>query len=145
MFALFVHEHSEQHYDLEGRIAYAEYKLKKRKFYADHVERNGGKVPTSAQVASWVEAQTYNVEDMREKAVTVLETYAELQIANVEEAIAEEGERRALASEAGKALQSLQGMRFRIGSFLLSVGASVTASLILGALLWFYLQGRDVL
>ena len=133
MFTLLVRE-DEIEYDLEGRIAYAEYKHKKRLFYKDYKSKNEGKVPSASKIRDWVDAQTYHVDEMRDKAAQTLETYYEARIDGDEDKLII----KTLGTEAGKSLANIRSIR----SFFLQVAASVLASIILAAMVWLYLQSQ---
>ena len=82
----------------------------------------------------WVDAQTYHVDEMRDKAAQTLETYYEARIDGDEDKLII----KTLGTEAGKSLANIRSIR----SFFLQVAASVLASIILAAMVWLYLQSQ---
>ena len=140
IFALFVQE-TDDVYDLEGRIAYAEYKHKKRLFYARHLAEHSS-APSKGETRNWVQAKTYHIDEMREKAANVLEAYADSRIEQESERLENRGRLKALDSEAGKTLTSLRSWPSRLFNFFGSVLASVVASVALAVIFWLYIQSQ---
>ncbi len=140
IFALLVRENEGQRYDLEGRIAYSEYKTKKRKFFETFAARNENKQPSEDEVRQWVHAQIYHIEEMRELASQVLETYAEGRIEAASEDQINMGRLKALDSEAGKAMIRLQSWR----GFFYQVLAGVVTSVVLAILVWILVESNTL-
>ena len=76
---------------------------------------------------------------MREKAAQVLEAYAEDRIEAVTDILIRRGQLQAINSQAGEALKEMRSWR----GFALQIAASVTASIILALIIWFYVQTQS--